>query len=648
MIQKTNSQAKNSSLIYFLSKDLLNPQSLKSLLGTNKNIRFVSLVAVDLGGNSTDEKIPVSLFLNNMEQIMENGIQTDGSSVVLPGIASLNNAMVSLLPDTDVKWLVDYNYDLIDEDTGLPTGTIKIPSFLEHSGKFVDSRSVLKRCHKYISEELIKLFIIKPEVLNYYGVTSIGEIDDIQLTVGTELEFWVKTPEIPADEEKLSTSQMLKEQYWKKTIGSVRSALEETMVLMEKCGFYPEMGHKEAGGITSRMTAKGKLSYVMEQLEIDWRFEQSLQAADNEFYIRDLIEEIFKLYGLEVTFAAKPIEGVAGSGKHTHLGLSLLLHNGKTINLFSSKNGGFLSPIGWGGIMGLLKNYELSNLFITYTNDALNRLKPGFEAPVSIVASLGLSKEKPSRNRTVLVGLIREQNNPRATRFELRSPNPTSNTYLYVAASYLGILEGIKYIIDKELDETTLEDNFSRQCGDDKFYLKKNRGYRTELNVYDDFTQHEREKYFGKSPRTVWEVVQQFENGFRENPTLLLEGEAFNTEIINSFKKGTLSRWNMEIIGRIVPFNIELIRGFKYLNHNEEASDLDSLIWEKINQKRRYLMKDSSKEKSLFTRLKEAVESEDYSDISYLQLEIIAEITELKTVYNLYKKNIISFTDNSY
>ncbi|MBT9164424.1 MAG: Glutamine synthetase [candidate division WS2 bacterium] len=646
-MQQTNNQAKNSSLIYFLSKNLLNPQSLKSILATNKNIRFVSLVAVDLGGNSTDEKIPVSLFLNNMEQIMEKGIQTDGSSVVLPGIASLNNAMVSLAPDMDAKWLVDYNYDLIDEDTGLPTGTIKIPSFLEHSGKFVDSRSVLKRCHKYIVEELIKLFKNKPQVLNYYGVASVDEIREVQLTVGTELEFWVKTPEIPADVEKLSTSQMLKEQYWKKTVGSVRSALEETMVLMEKYGFYPEMGHKEVGGIASRMTAQGKLSYVMEQLEIDWRFEQSLQAADNDFFIRDLIEEIFKLYGLEVTFSAKPIEGVAGSGKHTHLGLALLLHNGKTINLFSSINDGFLSPIGWGAIMGLLKNYELSNLFITYTNDALNRLKPGFEAPVSIVASIGHSKEKPSRNRTVLVGLIREQNNPQATRFELRSPNPTSNTYLYVAASYLGILEGIRYIVEHELDEATLEDNFSRQCGDNKLYLEKNRGYRTELNVYDDFTQQERESFFGKSPRTVWEVVQVFEKGFRENPTLLLEGEVFNTEIINSFKKGALSRWGTEIIGRIIPSNIEFIRGCKYLNHTEEATDLDSLFWEKIDQKKRYLMKDSSKEKSLFTRLKEAFESENYQEISNLHIEMIEEVSKLRALYDLYKKNILNSLDNS-
>ena len=76
--------------------------------------------------------------------------------------------------------------------------------------------------------------------------------------------------------------------------------------------------------------------------------------------------------------------------------------------------------------MGLLKNYEVINPFVSATNDAFNRLKPGYEAPVCIVTSLGRSLNEPSRNRTVLAGLIRDNKNPLATRFELRSPNPKS------------------------------------------------------------------------------------------------------------------------------------------------------------------------------------------------------------------------------
>ena len=64
-----------------------------------------------------------------------------------------------------------------------------------------------------------------------------------------------------------------------------------------------------------------------------------------------------------------------------------------------------------------LKNYEVINPFVSATNDSLNRLKPGFEAPVCIVTSLGHKPEVPSRNRTILAGLIRDVNNPKATRF---------------------------------------------------------------------------------------------------------------------------------------------------------------------------------------------------------------------------------------
>jgi hypothetical protein len=47
------------------------------------------LMGVDIGGNGTDEKIPVKLFIKDMEEMLKYGIQTDGSSVELQGIADL-------------------------------------------------------------------------------------------------------------------------------------------------------------------------------------------------------------------------------------------------------------------------------------------------------------------------------------------------------------------------------------------------------------------------------------------------------------------------------------------------------------------------------------------------------------------------------
>ena len=53
--------------------------------------------------------------------------------------------------------------------------------------------------------------------------------------------------------EELSTSQVLHEQYWTRTKGKVRTALEETLLLMEDYGFEPEMGHKEVGGVRAKL-----------------------------------------------------------------------------------------------------------------------------------------------------------------------------------------------------------------------------------------------------------------------------------------------------------------------------------------------------------------------------------------------------------
>ena len=63
------------------------------LLKEHPEIKFVSLVGIDLAGNDTDEKIPVRLFIKDIDEFYAGAaVQTDGSSVVLPGIATLNNA----------------------------------------------------------------------------------------------------------------------------------------------------------------------------------------------------------------------------------------------------------------------------------------------------------------------------------------------------------------------------------------------------------------------------------------------------------------------------------------------------------------------------------------------------------------------------
>ena len=62
------------------------------------------------------------------------------------------------------------------------------------------------------------------------------------------------------------------------------------------------MGHKEVGGIASSISIDGKTNHAMEQLEIDWKYSSSIQSADDEIIVRDIVEEVFKSFGLDVTF----------------------------------------------------------------------------------------------------------------------------------------------------------------------------------------------------------------------------------------------------------------------------------------------------------------------------------------------------------
>ena len=631
-------------LLYVLSPKDMSRKELTFVLQKRPEIKFVSLAGVDLAGNITDEKIPVELFIENIEEFLTGSVQTDGSSVVLPGIATLNNGKLDLVADSVSKWFIDYNYENFDMFNGKPVGTLRIPSFLSHDGIMVDSRHALKRTVDYTIKGIKEIFEKHEKLAEKYGFKA-EELEEVILTTATELEFWVKTPNKEADVEALSASQDLQESYWKRTKGAVRTALEQSLLMMSKYGFGPEMGHKEVGGIKAKLSEAGSFTHIMEQLEIDWKYDSSLQAIDNEKYVRTLVKEIFRLNGLEVTFDAKPIEGVAGNGKHTHVGIAIKLKDGRRINLFTAKDPrkDFLSELGYGAMMGFLKHYEVINPFISSTIDSLNRLKPGFEAPVCIVCSLGHTVENPSRNRTVLVGLVRDIETPFATRFEVRSPNPNTNTYLSVAAIYQSMLNGMKAVIESGKTTKELEGELSKKAGEDSFYLEKNRAYRSEDNVFEHFTDSQRDTMFAKPPATVYENIINLTTQ-TEKRKVLLEGDVMNEKIIMSFQLAITNRWLSEILSRLLPNYTDIVRECKHVV-DTQANELDMLAWAKVNNLRHHLMKDTSTSTSLFTKIRTAGAANDYETVSKLQIEMDEKINELKNDYFEYKKNLLDIEE---
>ena len=95
----------NKDLLYYIPTGEFGKEGVLSLLKTHPEIRFVSLVGIDLAGNDTDEKVPIELFLKNYDDFFAGtAVQTDGSSVVLMNIATLNDARVDMVADPSVNW----------------------------------------------------------------------------------------------------------------------------------------------------------------------------------------------------------------------------------------------------------------------------------------------------------------------------------------------------------------------------------------------------------------------------------------------------------------------------------------------------------------------------------------------------------------
>ncbi len=616
-------------LQWVVPKQYKSVESLRSFLNANPEIRFVSLAGVDFLGNDTDERIPVKHFISNMEDIFSGGIQTDGSSVNLPGIATLSDAKIDFMIDSSARWFIDHNFDSLTEE-GKPVGTLRIPIFFKHHDKMCCSRSVLNKSCSHVEKELLKLFEEHPTLLPEN--VKPGDVKKIHYTLGTELEFWVRTAldNVPARE--LEVSQMLKESYWKRTKGQVRTCLEEALEMLEYYGFQPEMGHKEVGGIKGTISPTGSLSNVMEQMEINWRFSDPMTACDNELFARIIIKEVFRRHGLEATVMAKPVEGVAGNGEHMHVGITAELKNGGKINLFAPhKKELFLSRFGYGSMMGILKNWSVVNPFVSHSNSALKRLKPGFEAPVSVAASLGMSPDTPSRNRSVLVGLVRGDN-PISTRFEVRAPNPHTNSYLAMSSFIIAMLDGVKYAALKSGEE--LDRELHKKRGDAADYLEDDRIYICEKDLFEEFSASDRELLFGKSPSTVYEVIQEI-----ETMPELYKGTPLSNAVVRSFFLSALHKWEVELLEKEIPEIRNSIRSINRIPEGE--NELDQRNWESVDSIKNLIAKDGLAQKSLITRLKEALHKEDYPKASSLFLELQRVFAELKEAWTIYRSNII-------
>jgi glutamine synthetase len=169
------------------------------------------------------------------------------------------------------------------------------------------------------------------------------------------------------------------------------------------------------------------------QHEIDMRFKDGLDMADGTMTYRIAVKEVAMKHGFYATFMPKPLFGENGSGMHTHQSL----FRGDENAFFDADDQYYLSDVAKAFIAGQLRHArELAALFAPSVN-SYKRLVPGYEAPVYIAWS--------RRNRSALVRVpLYHPGKEKATRMELRCPDPSCNPYLTFAALLQAGLEGIE------------------------------------------------------------------------------------------------------------------------------------------------------------------------------------------------------------
>ncbi|AFZ73511.1 glutamine synthetase family protein [Natronobacterium gregoryi] len=186
---------------------------------------------------------------------------------------------------------------------------------------------------------------------------------------------------------------------------------------LEEMGFEVEASHHEV--------AEG-------QHEINFTYDDALSTADNVATFRTVVRAIAAEHGYHATFMPKPIARIAGSGMHTHL--SLFTEDGG--NAFHDDSDEYdLSGTARSFLAGVLEHAPAITAVANPTVNSYKRLVPGYEAPVYVAWS--------DRNRSSLIRKPAARV-PAASRIELRSPDPSCNPYLALAAMIQAGLDGIE------------------------------------------------------------------------------------------------------------------------------------------------------------------------------------------------------------
>ena len=332
-----------------------------------------------------------SVGKEELEDALAEGMGFDGSSIT--GFNAIEESDMVAMPDPDTYVVLPWR-----DDGGSGKGNVArmFCDVLRPGGEpYVgDPRHAMRRALARMEELGFDHYYLGPE-LEFFYFESDGLGEDGLPTILDKGGYFDLT-----------------------TLDAASDLRRETVNALKRVGIPVEYTHHEVGP---------------SQHEIDMRFADGLRMCDNAMTYRIVVKEIAHLHDCYATFMPKPLFGENGSGMHTHQSLFA-----SETNAFFEEDAHYhLSDTARAFIAGLLTHArEIAALFAPNVN-SYKRLVPGYEAPVYAAWS--------QRNRSALVRVpMYQPGKEKATRCELRCPDPSCNPYLTFAAMLHAGLEGIE------------------------------------------------------------------------------------------------------------------------------------------------------------------------------------------------------------
>ncbi len=212
------------------------------------------------------------------------------------------------------------------------------------------------------------------------------------------------------------------------------------------------------------------------QCEIDVYRDELVTMADSVMTYKFVTKNVAAKRGLIASTMPKPIFGDNAVGMHTHSSL----WKGKRNAFFDPKDGyAEISQTARYYIGGIMEHSRALTAIVDPTTNSYHRLVPGFEAPVYVAWS------KSNRSANVRIPVY-EKGSEGSKRVEFRTPDPSCNPYLAMAAIAAAGLDGIK--------------------------RKKDPGDPVDANIYKLTPEKRRELSVGELPGSLKEAVECLES----------------------------------------------------------------------------------------------------------------------------------------